>query len=45
MHNLKIIFNDADTITTSCAAFMEGKEVPEQGCTLKRVKSPAAAAL
>ena len=44
MHSLKIVFNDADTITTSGQAFMDGKEAPDCACTLKRVKSPAAAA-
>lgn len=38
MHALKIIFNDADTITTSCKAIMDGKEVPDKANTLKRVK-------
>ena len=39
MHALTIRFDDADTITTSCKAFMDGKEVPEHPTTLKRVKS------
>jgi hypothetical protein len=39
MHALKIRFDNADTITTSCRAFMDGKEVPEHATTLKRVKS------
>ena len=38
MHAMKIIFDDADTITTSCRTFMDGKEVPEHATTLKRVK-------
>lgn len=38
MHSMKIVFDDADTITTSCGAFMDGKEVPEQETVLKRVK-------
>lgn len=38
MHGLKIVFNDADTVTTSCQAFMDGKEVPEHETVLKRVK-------
>jgi hypothetical protein len=39
MHALSIRFDDPDTITTSCKAIMDGKEVPEQPTTLKRVKS------
>jgi hypothetical protein len=39
MHALTIRFDDAETITTSCKAFMDGKEVPEHPTTLKRVKS------
>jgi len=38
MHALKIRFDDADTITASCKAIMDGKEVPEKPTTLKRVK-------
>jgi len=38
MHALRISFDDADTITTSCRAIMAGKELPEQPTTLKRVK-------
>jgi hypothetical protein len=38
MHALSITFDDADTITTSCKAMMEGKEMPEHPTTLKRVK-------
>lgn len=38
MHAMKIVFNDADTITASCKAIMDGKEVPECATTLKRVK-------
>src|SRR5262245_28131460 len=38
MHGLTITFDDADTITTSCKAFMDGKEVPDHATTLKRVK-------
>jgi hypothetical protein len=37
MHALTIRFDDADTITTSCRAFMDGKEAPEHPTTLKRV--------
>ena len=39
MHGLTITFDNADTITTSCKAFMDGKEVPDHATTLKRVKS------
>ena len=39
MHALSISFDDADTITTSCKAIMDGKELPEHPTTLKRVKS------
>ena len=39
MHALSIHFDDADTITTSCKAIMDGKEMPEHPTTLKRVKS------
>jgi hypothetical protein len=39
MHALTIRFDDADTITASCKAIMDGKEVPERPTTLKRVKS------
>ena len=38
MHGLTITFDNADTITTSCKAFMDGKAVPEHATTLKRVK-------
>jgi hypothetical protein len=39
MHALTINFDDADTVTTSCKAIMDGKEAPEHPVTLKRVKS------
>ena len=39
MHALTITFDDADTITTSCKAFIDGKEMAEHPATLKRVKS------
>jgi hypothetical protein len=39
MHSLTITFDDADTITTSCQAIMDGKPMPECPATLKRVKS------
>lgn len=39
MHALKISFEDQDTITTTCRAIMDGKEVPEHSTTLKRSKT------
>src|SRR5688572_11046043 len=39
MHAFSITFNDADTITTSCQAIIDGKEQAEKPTTLKRVKS------
>ena len=39
MHALTITFDDADTITSSCKAIMDGKDMPEHPTTLKRVKS------
>ena len=39
MHALTLRFDDADTITASCKAIMDGKEIPEKPTTLKRVKS------
>lgn len=39
MHALTITFDDADTITSSCKAIMDGKEMPEHPTTLKRVKT------
>ncbi len=39
MHALTIRFDDADTITLDCRAFMDGKEMDKQPTTLKRVKS------
>jgi len=39
MHALTITFDDADTITASCKAIIDGKEAPEHPTTLKRVKS------
>ena len=38
MHSLTLTFEDADTITASCKAFMDGKEMPEHPTTMKRVK-------
>ena len=39
MHALTITFDDPDTITTSCKAIIDGKEMAEHPTTLKRVKS------
>jgi hypothetical protein len=39
MHALTIRFDDTDTITTSCKAIMDGKEMAEHPTTLRRVKS------
>lgn len=38
MHALTITFVDADTLTASCKAFMDGKEMPEHPTTMKRQK-------
>lgn len=38
MHAMTITFDDANTITTSCKAIMDGKEVPDHSTTLKREK-------
>lgn len=39
MHALSLTFDDADTITTSCQAIIDGQEQAEKPTTLKRVKS------
>ncbi len=39
MHALTITFDDADTITASCKAMIDGKEVAEHPTTLKRTRS------
>jgi hypothetical protein len=39
MHSLTITFDDADTITSSCKAIIDGKEMAEHPTTLKRVSS------
>jgi hypothetical protein len=39
MHSLTIRFDDADTITSSCKAIIDGKAIEEHPTTLKRVKS------
>jgi hypothetical protein len=42
MHALTMRFDDADTLTVSCKAMIDGKEAPEHPTTLKRVKSETA---
>jgi hypothetical protein len=39
MHALTITFDDPDTITTSCKAIIDGKEMPDHPTTLRRIKS------
>jgi hypothetical protein len=39
MHALTISFDDANTITSSCQAILDGKEMPDHPVVLKRVKS------
>jgi hypothetical protein len=39
MNALTIRFDDPETITTKCKAIIDGKEVPENETTLKRVKA------
>jgi len=41
MHALTVRFDDPDTITTTCKALMEGKEMAEHPVTMKRVKEQA----
>jgi hypothetical protein len=43
MHGMTIHFDDPETITASCKAVMDGKEVPEHVSTFKRVKAETAA--
>jgi len=43
MHALTINFDDADTITMSCKAIIDGKEMAEHPTTLKRVGSLSSA--
>ncbi|HEV8543206.1 MAG TPA: hypothetical protein VGR78_12495 [Verrucomicrobiae bacterium] len=44
MHALAITFDDADRITTTCQAIIDGKEMDKHPATLKRVKSEVVAA-
>jgi hypothetical protein len=39
MHGLKLSFDDIDTITSTCKATMDGKEMSEHAVTMKRVKA------
>jgi hypothetical protein len=43
MHGMKLSFEDADTITTSCQAIIDGKQAPEHTSTFKRVKADSTA--
>lgn len=38
MHAMSLTFVDSETVTASCRAFIDGKEVPEHPTTMKRVK-------
>lgn len=38
MHAISLTFDDADTVTSSCVAMIDGKEQPPHPTTLKRVK-------
>jgi len=42
MHGTTLRFIDADTISSSCKAYMNGELMPEKEMTLKRVKAVAA---
>jgi hypothetical protein len=44
MNALTLRFDDADTISSSCKAIIDGKEAPEHWTTLKRVKTESTAA-
>ena len=43
MNAMTVRFDDANTITTSCKALIEGKEMPHNSTTLKRVPATTAA--
>jgi hypothetical protein len=43
MHAMTLRFDDADTVTCSCKAMIDGKEMPGHPTTLKRVKPESAA--
>lgn len=42
MHGTTLRFIDADTIASSCKAYINGEQAPEKEMTLKRVKTVAA---
>lgn len=44
MHSVTLSFEDSDTISTRCKAFIDGKETPEHATVLKRVKDATTAA-
>jgi hypothetical protein len=44
MHGMSIAFDDADTVTTSCKAFIDGKDAGDHPITFKRVKTGETAA-
>ena len=44
MHGMTIQFDNPETMTTSCSAIIDGKEVPPHAATFKRVKAEATAA-
>ena len=39
MHGMTLRFDDANTITSTCKALMDGKEMPDHAMTLKRVQA------
>ncbi len=44
MHGMTLRFDDADTLTSTCKALMDGKEVSDHAITFKRVKTDSTAA-
>jgi hypothetical protein len=44
MHALSLRFDDPDTVTASCKALVDGKEMADKPTTLKRVKKATASA-
>jgi len=44
MHAMTLRFDDADTLTSTCKAVMDGKEAPDHAITFKRVKTDGTAA-
>lgn len=44
MRTLKLRFDDANTMTASCKAYIDGQPQPEKPCTLKRVPADSAVA-